>query len=399
MVHWGNSGMNRGLSATALAAALAMGTAAQAQAVGDFQLQPGTPSPSPAAGPTDSNVPSPTPQPSVRPSPPPVTIPTATPTPRPSPTPTSSPRAIQRPAPVATAAPRPAAAAVASPAASVPAPTGSAPAPEATETAPPSEAATPAPAAKADEGFPGWLMWVIGTAVALLLGYGGFLLGRGSRRAAPVDDWPEAPAEPAPTPAPQPAPPAALPPLPSAAPEPAPRRPAPAAPTPAAARPFEMTLEPLRMTMAMINASLTYRLTIASRDGTPLGPLRITCDLIPAHASLQAAEAIVPDPAQPWQSHDFEALPAGEALVVNGEVRLPRTEIVPVRSGANLLFVPLARFTVQTLANGAPETIGAGVFVVGEEPDQPGAGLKPFRLNDGTRSYSRIGQREVTIAA
>lgn len=397
MVHWGNSGMDRGLSATALAAALAVGTAVQAQAVGDFQLQPGTPSPSPAAGPTDSTVPSPTPQPSVRPSPTPVTIPAATPTPRPSPASTPSPRATPRP--VATPAPRPTAAVAASPAASAPAPTESAPAPEATETAPPSEAATPAPATRADEGFPGWLLGVIAAVVSLLLGYGGYLLGRRSGKTEPADDWPETPAEPAPTPAPQPAPPAALPPLPSAAPEPAPRRPAPTAPTPAATRPFEMTLEPLRMTMAMINASLTYRLTIASRDGTPLGPLRITCDLIPAHASLQAAEAIVPDPAQPWQSHDFEALPAGEALVVNGEVRLPRTEIVPVRSGANLLFVPLARFTVQTLANGAPETIGAGVFVVGEEPDQPGAGLKPFRLNDGTRSYSRIGQREVTIAA
>ena len=160
-----------------------------------------------------------------------------------------------------------------------------------------------------------------------------------------------------------------------------------------------MVLTPQRMTLALINASLTYRLAIVNRGDRPLGPLRITCDLISAHASLQVAEQLVPDPAQAWLSHDFEALPPGGDLVVDGEVRLPRTEILPVRSGAGSIFVPLARFTVQTLENGRPETVGARVFVVGEEPEQPGAALKPFRLNDGTRSYSRIGQREVTTAA
>lgn len=213
--------------------------------------------------------------------------------------------------------------------------------------------------------------------------FGAFLLGRRSRRIDDVPVWPEDEPDMATAPTP-----------PAASPSPDMSTPL---PTPIFARPFDITFEPQRMTLAMINASLTYRLTITNRDDRPLGPLRITCDLISAHASLLAAEQLTPDPDQAWLSHDFEALPPAGDLVVNGEVKLPRAEILPVRNGQAYLFVPLARFTVQIVENGIPQTIGARVFVIGEEPGEPEAALKPFRLNEGTRSYSRIGQRDVTL--
>lgn len=153
------------------------------------------------------------------------------------------------------------------------------------------------------------------------------------------------------------------------------------------------------MTMALINATLTYRLAITNHGNTPLGPLRISSDMISAHGSLQAAEQLVPDPDTAGLSHEFEAIPPGESIELNGELRLPRTEILPVRSGNGALFLPLARFTIQTKGEAGLTTAGSRVFIVGEDPDQPGAPLLPFRLNDGTRIYSRVSQREVAASA
>ena len=151
------------------------------------------------------------------------------------------------------------------------------------------------------------------------------------------------------------------------------------------------------MTLALINATFVYRLAITNRGTVPLGPLRITGDMISAHASRAVAEQLDPDPTQAWLSHDFDALPPGETMEIDGELRLPRSEIRPIHTGNASLFVPLVRFTLQTLTGGVPIPLGARVFVVGEEPDQPGGPVRPFRLNEGSRVYSCISQREVDI--
>ena len=428
MAERGSSNMQKTI-ATALVAVLTPGPAFAQQ---EFKLPPGGASPAaPAPGPTDSDAPAPRAMPSLTPTPAP--SPTATPAasalPRPSPSASPSPSANRSPRAGRSGSPRPNPSASASPTASAseePSINESAPMLNGGPSAVPSVAAVP-PAAPGDSSWLLWLAIAIGAAALAVIS---FLLGRRSAKRElevgyvasepepePLDlteaiaeapaakpktkrkpkaaAEPEVVAEAAPEPL-------AIEPEIAVTPEPGPEAPLPRPafhPHAEKAVDFEIELVPQRMTMALINASLSYRLTILNRDAKPLGPLRISCDLISAHASLQAAEQLEPDPEKAWMSHDFEALPPGEHLVVDGEVRLPRAEILPVRSGGNHLFVPLVRFTVQTVDGDATETVGARVFVIGEEPEQAGGALKPFRLNDGTRSYSRIAQREVTIAA
>lgn len=412
-----------GTAALALAlAAPSFVPGALAQSADDFRLPPGE-SPRPA-GPVDPEppaatpTPAPTPAPSPTPAPPRIVLPppaprptaTARPTPRPS---ASAPAATVRPS---TPSPRPTAAPTPAPTATAPAATAAASAPAPVPTAPaiePSVAATtspdlstpapiepPAPEAAPPAAFesaegPPWTAIAAGIGLVLAIALIVWLLRRGrtARIAAAEETWEAArnpsPAPPSPAP-PQPAAPGTVTPPPTPAPQPA------FAPLPRGD--FDMVLEPQRMTLAMINATFVYRLAIANRGSAPLGPIRITCDMISAHASLATAEQLLPDPAQAWLSHDFDAIPPGESIVIDGELRLPRAEIRPIHSGGSVIFAPLARFTLQTLANGAPTLLGARVFVIGEEAEQPGGPVRPFRLNEGTRSYSRISQREVAIS-
>jgi hypothetical protein len=81
---------------------------------------------------------------------------------------------------------------------------------------------------------------------------------------------------------------------------------------------------------------------------------------------------------------------------MSGELRLPLAAITPIRNGAATLLVPLARFRVLAFRDGRPPVSANHAFVVGEEPQTPGAALKPFRLDLGPRLYSSNTQRELT---
>lgn len=384
-----------GFAALALAMALTATMPASAQPAGTFSLPPGE-TPRPAAGPADPETPSTTPSPvaspAATPTPPRIVLP---PQPRAAPSPTPTPAARPSPRPTAAATARPAAtpATPAAPAATTAIPPPAAlpsaepnPAPE-TPALPTEPAATPsAEAAPPWREIAGGIGLVLGIALIVWL----LRRGRARRITEAAESWEAAPTPPSPTPPPPPGTATA-----------APSAPPPAAPPPYAPLPrgeFALGLDPLRMTLAMINATFVYRLTVGNPGAEPLGPLRITCDMISAHASLAAAEQLMPDPSTAWLSHDFDAIPPGESITIDGELRLPRAEIRPIRSGDSAIFAPLARFTLQTLAGRAPALLGARVFVIGEEAEQPGGPVRPFRLNDGTRSYSRISQREVAIS-
>ena len=159
--------------------------------------------------------------------------------------------------------------------------------------------------------------------------------------------------------------------------------------------PLEVTLAVRRLSATLMNTVLNYELVIANRSDQPIGPVTVAGDMIGAHASIPErsqlemnGHAIVPQ-------HRIEALAAGESATVNGEFRLALTAITPIRSGNASLFVPLARFRVEAMREGAPPLSVNRTFVIGESQDRPGAALKPFRLDLGPRLYSHIGQREV----
>lgn len=363
------------LPALALAVSVQAPTA-QAQAVQDYRLPPASPSPRPtAAGPVDSDHP--------------VAAPTATPAPAPSPAvtlpppaaaPTAEARATATPraerSPRAQARPEPEASPATASATPVPPPVSSA-----TVEAVPAPAATPTPplAPPPQESY--W-PWLAGAAVLALMSAAFWLLRR--RKTADASDYePFAPAEASP----QPSPPAALTP-------PRPQLPPPALPPLAAEpRPLEMQLEARHLSRAMINATLAYRLTLTNRADSPTGPLRIAGDIVSAHASLSAEEQLAPGGAALAAIHEVPSLAPGESVSLSGELRLPLASILPIHSGGNRVFVPLARFRADAQGGGATTRI----FVIGQASDRPGGALRPFPLDRGPGIDRALGQRELEM--
>ena len=170
-------------------------------------------------------------------------------------------------------------------------------------------------------------------------------------------------------------------------PAPAPFPDALALPAEAAPRePLDVTLEPLRLSLTLMNATLAYRLQVANRGTVPIEGLAIGADMISAHASLSREQQLSgPDRAAMVQRID--RLEPGESRIVEGEFRVPFRQIVPIRQGNATLLLPLARFRLE--AHGAAPVVRT--FVVG----QPGAkaGLQPFRLDQGPRIYPKLAQR------
>jgi hypothetical protein len=247
-----------------------------------------------------------------------------------------------------------------------------------------SPAASPEPTlAPVEEAF-SW-HWVAGGVAALAV-LGAFFFWR-SRR--PTADDPDFEAEPAAAPVPE------------AAPSPSAALPPPALPTqpvlpPTAAPPaLELTLEARHLSRALVNATLAYRLTLTNRGAAALGPVRIAGDFTSAHASLSAQEQLSLDSGALPPLHEVPALGPGEATVLSGELRLPIANILPIHSGAARVFVPLARFRVES----GDDVLATHVFVIGQASEQPGGALRPFALDRGPGVERGLGQRELELPA
>ena len=227
----------------------------------------------------------------------------------------------------------------------------------------PSAAVTGDATTSAEAGWP-WPWLAGGVALAIVaMGLAGWFLRRrisGPARtdAAPLVERPRlAPGEPRPTPHPA-----------------------------GAAEPLQVSLEPLRFSLTLMNATLTWRLELANRGATPLTGLTIGADMISAHASLSREEQLSGPRGDGAPVQRIERLEPGESRVIAGEFRLPFPQIVPIRQGNTALLLPLARFRVE--GDGAGPVVRT--FVVGQ-PGQ-GSGLQPFRLDQGPRIYPRLAQ-------
>ncbi len=398
-------GSNRMTAGMAALAALLAAAPAAAQSVNEYRL-PGTVTTQPssaAPGPVDSDAPvvrTPAPRPSAQPPATPSSAaspqPTAT---APAPQPrreavrrvtTAEPR--QQPAPTATTAPTPAT-------------TPSAAAPAALPTTLPQAAATPAsipapapaPAQAASEDST-WL-WPWGALLLALLagGAGGWFLHRRSARPLALTfEPPVVPArnaEPQPRPAPAPAPAPALAAAPTAAND---AEPAPAvAPAALATEGLAITLEARRMSASLMATTLSYTLRLTNTGEHPLSALAVEGDMIAAHASLPPDQQIASDGQRLELRHALVELAPGQSTEFTGDFRLPLSAVTPIRAGDAAYFVPLARFRIEAgLPDGGSKVL-VQTFVVGETPENPGAALRPFRLDLGPRVYSRISQRAV----
>jgi hypothetical protein len=155
----------------------------------------------------------------------------------------------------------------------------------------------------------------------------------------------------------------------------------------AAAEPLQITLEPLRLSLTLMNATLAYRLEVANRGAAAIIGLAIGADMIAAHASMTREQQLSGPGDDAATVQRIERIEPGESRIVEGEFRVPFTQIVPIRQGNAALLLPLARF--RLVAEGAAPVVRT--FAVG----QPGAkaALQPFRLDQGPRVYPKLTQR------
>lgn len=252
-------------------------------------------------------------------------------------------------------------------------------------------AASPAPALK--DAAPWWPYFAGGAAgLAGLVG----LLWWQRRRSALHEPQVEfetpvvAPPKPAQTPAPIPGPgqsgaPASLPKMaPEMVPAPAPQP-----------QGLVLALEATRLSASLMATTLSYRLTLTNHSAETIAALAIEGDMVSAHASLPPEKQM----AQAGQAlelrHALAALAPGESAELTGDIRLPLAAITAIRAGEQAYFVPLARFRVEAAGPGGAALVIARTFVVGEVADGPQTTLRPFRLDLGARTYSRISQREL----
>ncbi|HKT86636.1 MAG TPA: hypothetical protein VJQ77_11200 [Novosphingobium sp.] len=350
-----------------------------------------------AEGPVDAQNPVVRPaEPEARPAPAPVPIITPLPVPPASATPASAEQipASPTPAPGTSSRPRaggaPEAASPApspSAAAALPEPAPSqAPAPIEPSAVPDESAAAPAPAA--ETGWPTW-WWAIPAAVAVIAA--GLLRSR--RRRPEALEWEETPErQPSdhadrPVPAPEP----------EAAPARPPARPLPApafSPTsrgPAAVQDdISLVLEPVTMRLSLFYATLQYRIRIRATSSCPA--LRLSGDLISAHASLTREAQLAPQPDSLPALHRLPGLAAGDEAELKGEMQIPLPAIRALRRGGGAFFVPLARFCLVA----EDGTALRRVFTVGIPRD--GAGLAPLRIDAGPRNFEPLAASEIEAA-
>ncbi|MFN3457356.1 MAG: hypothetical protein ACK4Z8_07245 [Novosphingobium sp.] len=255
------------------------------------------------------------------------------------------------------------------PAEASPLPAGPGPAVESPAITAPEEATTAPPLADESKGVPLWAMVLAGVAA---LAAGAVIAFRRKRR-----DTVE---------------PAFEPPI---LPEVAPVRPTPVPVVPTAvAAPLVLDISVARMSASLVNATLSYRLSLGT--SAALSRIEVRGDMISAHASRPAEEQLGLGEAQVL--HRLPGLAAGETIELGGEVRLPLAAITPIRHGSAVLFVPLVRFEVMALDGDRPVKLRAA-FVVGLEEMAAGERLQPFRLDLGPRVYPKVGRRELTVPA
>ena len=383
-------GAKAATGAAALAAALVPALAA-AQTLPDFSIPGARPTSNPRSqGPVDADNPV-VRAPVVRPTPAPSPVPVASPTPVPSaPTATTSPPPTSRnaptraaPRPVATAAPQSSPSTAPAPVVADPVTTVPLPGSSSLPAIPPTGSVIqPAPADGASGSY--W-PWIVGGIAALAALLAGVWWRRRRQQPAPLEFI--TPVVPAPAPAPQPQPKAPI--------APAARTPLPTPQLAAAPQGLGISLEAKRMSASLMATTLSYALTLTNHSREMLSALAVEGDMIAAHASLPPDQQIASGAQRLELRHALVTLGPGESAQFTGDFRLPLNALNPIRAGDAAYFVPLARLRVEASTPAGAPLVQVRTFVVGEIGEDPAAGLRPFRLDLGPRTYSRIGQRAV----
>lgn len=374
--------------AAALAAAL-VPVVSVAQTLPDFSIPGARPTSNPRSqGPVDADNPI-VRGPVARPTPAPSPVPVASPTPVPSApattisAPPSARTAATRnpaplPRPITSAAPQPSASTVPGPVTIDPVTSVPLPSNSSLPGVPPSDSVIqPAPADGAARSYWLWLASGAGVLTALLAG---LWWRRRRQQPAPLEFI--------------------APVVPAAPPQKTPVAPAASIPPPklqlaAAPDGLGIKLEAKRMSASLMATTLSYALTLTNHSRDTLSALAVEGDMIAAHASLPPDQQIASHDQRLELRHALVTLAPGESAEFTGDFRLPLNALNPIRAGDAAYFVPLARLRVEASTPAGTPLVQVQTYVVGETGDDPNAALRPFRLDLGPRTYSRIGQRAV----
>jgi hypothetical protein len=150
------------------------------------------------------------------------------------------------------------------------------------------------------------------------------------------------------------------------------------------------TLEATRLSLTLMNVTLSYRLTLANDSGASIRDIIVGGDMVTAHASVPIDQQIA-EPGQTLQrQHRIPLLLPDQNAQLSGELRLPIPAIHALRRKDTVMFVPLLRLRIDAQDM---DQIALQTLVIGQSPAGPGAGLRPFRLDLGPRIYGDIGHR------
>ncbi len=389
------SALTLAIAAVAIGASAAHAQDSSGGSVQDFQLPP---SPTPTAtpqvqGPVDPDSPSTTPRVIQTPRPTPTPTPRAT---RPTviPTPTPTPALPNRRFTPATSAP-PAIIGPSTPIGELEnspqtVPTDFAPAPPQIDSAPPilpspSDAGAP-PAQNQtlndDTGTSGWI-WIAALLALLGLAFAAWRIMTARKSALPPEI--ERPSEPLPR--------QTTPPQPSQLPE---ANPAPDLPeqqtTPIAPdETLAVAFQPLSLALSMMNATLSYRISITPGAGIETEAMTIGADMVAAHASVPVGQQLADTAIMLPIRHTDIVLRDGESLELNGTIALPIAAIRPIRQGNAELFVPLVRLTFDNVG----QPVDPMTFVLGEDSKLQTGKLQPLRIDTGPHTVRQMIARRL----
>lgn len=158
-------------------------------------------------------------------------------------------------------------------------------------------------------------------------------------------------------------------------------------------------LEATRLSATLVATTLNYRIVALNRGDEPLEDIAIGGDMIAAHASRPAEEQLgLSGPELPPIHRITRLEPGGEALL-EGEMKLPLSAVMPIRHAEKALFVPLARLDAWASAPEGRAVRARAAWIVGQEAKPVAERLQPFRLDLGPRIWGDLGQRPLPLPA
>lgn len=161
--------------------------------------------------------------------------------------------------------------------------------------------------------------------------------------------------------------------------------------------PLHVAFEVRDITLTMMAVTLNYRITLSNRGDVALGKVLVGGSMEAASGDVAVERQLAPPQGQLPIAHQLETLDAGAVAELTGEIRLPLTQLQPIRQGDRVLLVPIARLRAAGTPAGADPVIAQQSVLLGRVGQGPQ--FHPIQLDQGPRVYRDIGQRIVTPKA